>query len=53
GYTFVASISTILAVGGTPVLAEIDESLTMDPENLEQRITDRVGLLLSGDFFAV
>lgn len=46
GYTFVASISAIIAVGGTPVLAEIDESLTMDPEDLEQRITDRTKVIM-------
>ena len=39
GYTFVASISAIIAVGGTPVLAEIDESLTIDPDDIQRRIT--------------
>jgi dTDP-4-amino-4,6-dideoxygalactose transaminase len=39
GYTFVASISAIIAVGGTPVLAEIDESLTIDPADIERHIT--------------
>jgi dTDP-4-amino-4,6-dideoxygalactose transaminase len=39
GYTFVASISAIIAVGGTPVLAEVDESLTIDPADIERRIT--------------
>ena len=39
GYTFVASISAIIAVGGTPVLAEIDESLTIDPADIERRIS--------------
>jgi dTDP-4-amino-4,6-dideoxygalactose transaminase len=46
GYTFVASISAVLAVGGTPILAEIDESLTMDPEDLEQRITGRTRVIM-------
>jgi len=41
GYTFVASISAIIAVGGTPILAEIDESLTIDPADIERRITPR------------
>jgi dTDP-4-amino-4,6-dideoxygalactose transaminase len=39
GYTFVASISAVIAVGGQPILTEIDESLTMDPKDLEQKIT--------------
>ena len=39
GYTFVASISAIIAVGGTPVLAEIDESLTIDPADIPRRVS--------------
>ena len=46
GYTFVASISAVLAVGGTPVLTEIDESLNMDPEDLEARITDKTRVIM-------
>lgn len=46
GYTFVASISAILAVGGIPVLCEIDESLTVDPEDLERRINDRTRVIM-------
>lgn len=39
GYTFVASISAVIAVGGQPILTEIDDSLTMDPQDLEKKIT--------------
>ncbi len=46
GYTFVASISAVLAVGGIPVLTEIDESLTMDPKDLEQKITNRTRVIM-------
>jgi dTDP-4-amino-4,6-dideoxygalactose transaminase len=46
GYTFVASISAVLAVGGIPVLAEIDESLTMDPADLEGKITGRTRVIM-------
>ena len=46
GYTFVASISAVLAVGGIPILTEIDESLTMDPEDLEGKITDRTRVIM-------
>ena len=46
GYTFIASISAILAVGGVPVLTEIDESLTMDPLDAEARITPRTRFIL-------
>jgi dTDP-4-amino-4,6-dideoxygalactose transaminase len=46
GYTFVASISAIIAVGGTPILAEIDESLTMDPSDIERRISRRTKVIM-------
>ena len=46
GYTFVASISAVLAIGGTPVLTEIDDSLNMDPTDLEQRITDATKVIM-------
>jgi dTDP-4-amino-4,6-dideoxygalactose transaminase len=46
GYTFVASISAIIAVGGTPILAEVDESLTMDPADIEQRISKRTKVIM-------
>ncbi len=46
GYTFVASISAVLVVGGTPVLAEIDDSLTMDPADLEGKINGRTRVIM-------
>ena len=46
GYTFVASISAVLAVGGIPVLTEIDESLTMDTADLEGKITSRTRVIM-------
>ena len=41
GYTFVASIGAIIYSRATPVLVEVDESLTMDPIDLEEKITER------------
>ncbi|TDV56038.1 DegT/DnrJ/EryC1/StrS family aminotransferase [Actinophytocola oryzae] len=38
GYTFIASIAAIVHRGAVPVLAEIDESLTLDPEDVLRRI---------------
>ncbi len=38
-YTWIASASATLAVGGIPVLAEVDESLTLDPADVERKIT--------------
>ena len=41
GYTFIASISTIIMMNAIPVLAEIDDSLTIDPDKIEELITPR------------
>jgi dTDP-4-amino-4,6-dideoxygalactose transaminase len=46
GYTFVASISAVIAIGGTPILAEVDESLTMDPSDIEGRISKRTKAIM-------
>lgn len=39
GYTFIASIAAIAYARAVPVLAEIDESLTLCPEDVRRRIT--------------
>ena len=39
-YTFVASASAVLAVGGIPVIAEVDDSLTLDPASVEEAISE-------------
>jgi dTDP-4-amino-4,6-dideoxygalactose transaminase len=39
GYTFVATYSAVIAVGATPVMVEIDESLTIDPVDALAKIT--------------
>ncbi len=40
-YTWVATAMSVAMVGGTPVLAEVDDSLTLDPQDLPRRITPR------------
>jgi dTDP-4-amino-4,6-dideoxygalactose transaminase len=45
-YTFVASYTSIIFAGMVPVLAEIDESLTLDPNDIEQRITPRTRAIM-------
>lgn len=47
GYTFIASMSSIITVGAVPVLAEIDESLNLDPADVEKRITPRTKAILA------
>lgn len=39
GYTFIVSASSIISVGAVPVIAEIDDTLTMDPDDVEKKIT--------------
>lgn len=39
GYTFFASCAAIVAAKAIPVVCEIDDSLTMDPADLERKIT--------------
>ena len=45
-YTFVASYSSCIFAGVVPVLAEIDESLTLDPLDIERRITPRTKAIM-------
>ena len=45
-YTFVATYSACIFAGLVPVLAEIDESLSLDPNDIEKRITPRTKAIL-------
>jgi dTDP-4-amino-4,6-dideoxygalactose transaminase len=45
-YTFVATYSSIIFCGAVPVLAEIDESLTLDPGDVAKRLTARTKVLM-------
>ena len=46
GYTFIASISAIILSNAIPVLAEIDESLTIDPEDIKKKITKKTRAIM-------
>ncbi|QNP68200.1 DegT/DnrJ/EryC1/StrS family aminotransferase [Streptomyces roseirectus] len=39
--TFVGSVGAVVAARGIPVFAEIDDTLTLDPALLEERVTER------------
>ncbi|NLZ56491.1 MAG: DegT/DnrJ/EryC1/StrS family aminotransferase [Clostridiaceae bacterium] len=39
GYTFFASCAAIVAAKAIPVIAEVDETLTIDPDDIEKKIT--------------
>lgn len=38
GYTFMATATAVLAAGAIPVIAEIDDTLTLDPADVERKI---------------
>ena len=40
-FTFVASFEAIMMLGATPVLVEIDDTLTLDPKAVENAITSK------------
>lgn len=46
GYTFIASISSVIHMGALPVLAEVDESLTLDPGDIEAKITQKTKAIM-------
>jgi 8-amino-3,8-dideoxy-alpha-D-manno-octulosonate transaminase len=45
-YTWNATANAVLATGALPVLAEVDDSLTLDPEDVQRHITPRTRALL-------
>ena len=38
-YTWIASASAVVAMGAVPILAEVDESLTLDPADVRRKIS--------------
>jgi len=40
GYTWIASALSVVACRATPAIAEVDRSLTLDPEDFEAKITE-------------
>src|SRR5881227_3288663 len=45
-YTWNATANAVLATGALPVLADVDDSLTIDPEDAERKITARTKAIL-------
>jgi 8-amino-3,8-dideoxy-alpha-D-manno-octulosonate transaminase len=41
GFTFVATFEAIIEAGAVPIPAEIDDTLNMDPEDFEKKITEK------------
>ena len=46
GFTFVASISSIVYTGAVPVLAEIDRTFNLDPVDVRAKITPRTRAIM-------
>lgn len=46
GYTFIASITSIIYARAVPVLTEIDRSFTLDPEDVKKKITPRTKAIM-------
>ncbi len=40
-FTFVATVESVFAAGAVPVFAEIDETLCLDPDRIEEKVSDR------------
>ncbi len=38
-YTFIATALAVMTVGAVPVIAEVDDSLTLDPEDVERKLS--------------
>ncbi|MDA4134905.1 MAG: DegT/DnrJ/EryC1/StrS family aminotransferase [Thaumarchaeota archaeon] len=46
-YAWVACPDAVVAAGATPVLADVDDSLTLDPADVERRITNRTKAIMA------
>jgi dTDP-4-amino-4,6-dideoxygalactose transaminase len=47
GYTFIASISTIAYTRAVPILAEVDSTLNLDPQDVRKKITPRTKAIMA------
>ncbi|MBQ7335545.1 MAG: aminotransferase class I/II-fold pyridoxal phosphate-dependent enzyme [Clostridia bacterium] len=45
-YTYIATAIAVVAVGAIPIIAEIDDSLMIDPADVERKITERTKVIL-------
>jgi len=50
-FTFIATMESILECGAVPVLAEVDESLCLDPHSVEELITERTKAIMPVHMF--
>jgi len=45
-FTFVATVETIVEIGATPVILDVDDTYNMDPNLLEQAISSKTKLII-------
>ena len=45
-FTFVATVNAVVTAGAVPVFAEIDDTLGLDPSDLDAQITDRTAAII-------
>jgi dTDP-4-amino-4,6-dideoxygalactose transaminase len=46
-YAWVACPDAVVAAGGVPILADIDDSMTIDPEDVRRRVTKRTKAIMA------
>lgn len=46
GYTFIASAAAVILCGAVPVIAEIDDTLTIDPDDVAKKITPQTRAIM-------
>jgi len=47
GYTFIASMSAVIYARAIPILAEVDRTLNLDPEDVRRKITPRTKAIMA------
>ena len=45
-YTYIATAMSVVGAGAMPVIAEVDETLMIDPEDIEKKITERTKAII-------
>ncbi|MEY2450734.1 MAG: hypothetical protein QOD92_308 [Acidimicrobiaceae bacterium] len=46
-FTFIATVNAVVAAGAVPVFAEVDDTLGLDPSDLEAQITDKTTAIIA------
>jgi dTDP-4-amino-4,6-dideoxygalactose transaminase len=45
-YTYIATAQAVLSVGAVPVIADVDETLTLDPEDVKAKLSSNVKAII-------